>query len=74
MSKQAKLLGLQIQCPRQLPTRNIPRDKFRLGPMDKRRKYWIVQCDCGDVHRIRAQHHDTLPTRFLKPASKRKAK
>lgn len=54
--KRAKLLGIRIQCPRQLPVRHIPREDYAIGPMSETPRYYVVQCDCGDVHRIRMRH------------------
>lgn len=61
--KRAKIIGIRIECPRQLPTRNIPREDYAIGPTSGPRRYYVVNCDCGDIHRIPMKHTKN-PDRF----------
>lgn len=70
----AKIIGLRIQCSKQLPIRLIPRDNYAIGPMKGPRRYYVVRCDCGDVHRIRMRKTECVSGAIVVPKAKRSKK
>lgn len=58
--KGAEIIGLRIKCPKQLPVRHIPRGDYAIGPWSSERRYYVVRCDCGEIHHIRMRAQEAI--------------